>query len=133
IPATGRRYGLVGLPDLHDPVRSIEAAARYLSDLNQMFDGRIDLVLAGYNTGENAVVRSGYRVPRYKESIEYVAQGISILRHITDANIFLSRNAEKVLQTSQTRLSLSNSHLAARRPDARPRFQPTRSIYFRLR
>src|SRR6185436_3791998 len=60
IPATGRKYGLVRVSDLHDPVRSIDAAAQYLRDLNQMFGGRIDLVLAGYNAGENAVVRSGY-------------------------------------------------------------------------
>src|SRR5713226_1283201 len=43
IPATGRRYGLLTRSDFHDSRRSIEAAARYVKDLNIMFDGRIDL------------------------------------------------------------------------------------------
>ena len=47
IPATGRRYGLFTRSDLHDPLQSIDADARYVRDLNTMFDGRIDLVLAG--------------------------------------------------------------------------------------
>ena len=29
-------------------------------------------MLAGYNAGENAVVNSGYRVPRYRETQAYV-------------------------------------------------------------
>ena len=68
IPATGRRYGLFTRRDLHDPLRSIDAAARYVRDLNAMFDGRIDLVLAGYNAGENAVINSGFKVPPYRET-----------------------------------------------------------------
>src|SRR5882762_3456971 len=36
IPATGRRYGLFTRSDLHDPLRSIDAAARYVRDLNLM-------------------------------------------------------------------------------------------------
>src|SRR5262245_24426984 len=39
IPATGRRYGLGTKRDLHDPLRSIDAAARYVRDLSVMFDG----------------------------------------------------------------------------------------------
>src|SRR5262245_49284852 len=54
IPATGRKYGLLTKRDLHDPLRSIDAAAKYVRDLTTMFDGRIELVLAGYNAGENA-------------------------------------------------------------------------------
>ena len=72
IPATGRRYGLLTRSDLHDPLRSIDAAARYVRDLNMMFDGRIDLVLAGYNAGENAVIRYNYQVPPYRETRDYV-------------------------------------------------------------
>ena len=74
IPATGRRYGLLTRSDLHDPLRSIDAAARYVRDLNMMFDGRIDLVLAGYNAGENAVINSGYKVPPYRETRSYVTR-----------------------------------------------------------
>ncbi len=78
IPATGRRYGLLTHSDLHDPLRSIEAAARYVRDLNMMFDGRIDLVLAGYNAGENAVINSGYKVPLPRNSKLRCARSVGL-------------------------------------------------------
>src|SRR5438046_160031 len=46
IPATAARYGLV---NPYDPKQSIAAAAQYLRDLLNRFDGRLDLVLAAYN------------------------------------------------------------------------------------
>src|SRR5262249_11796653 len=87
IPATGRRYGLLTLRDFHDPLRSIDAAGRYIRDLNAMFNGRIDLVLAGYNAGENAVINSRYRVPPYRETRSYVARGLSIFKRISEVDI----------------------------------------------
>jgi soluble lytic murein transglycosylase-like protein len=45
---------------------------RYLKDLLQLFHGRIDLVLAGYNAGEGAVIRYGQTIPPYKETQDYV-------------------------------------------------------------
>ena len=67
---TAVRYGVA------DPARSPEAnvtaGTRYLQDLMQLFDGRLDLVLAAYNAGENAVVRYGHRIPPYRETQAYV-------------------------------------------------------------
>ncbi|HJU54905.1 MAG TPA: lytic transglycosylase domain-containing protein, partial [Pyrinomonadaceae bacterium] len=36
------------------------------------FGGRVDLVLAGYNAGEGAVMKYGGRVPPYRETRNYV-------------------------------------------------------------
>jgi soluble lytic murein transglycosylase-like protein len=70
LPATAARYGV------RDPGRSpeanLKAGTRYLSDLMQQFDGRLDLVLAAYNAGENAVVSHGLKVPPYPETKRYV-------------------------------------------------------------
>jgi len=67
---TAARYGVA------DPARSPEAnvtaGTRYLQDLMQLFDGRLDLVLAAYNAGENAVLRYGHRIPPYRETQLYV-------------------------------------------------------------
>jgi soluble lytic murein transglycosylase-like protein len=121
IPATGRRYGLLTPRDLHDPLRSIDAAARYVRDLNVMFGGRIDLVLAGYNAGENAVINSRYRVPPYRETRSYVARGLLVFKRITEGEILASRPLERTVATRQViqhrHQSLSNS-------------RPSRSIYF---
>ncbi|MBB3293808.1 MULTISPECIES: lytic transglycosylase domain-containing protein [unclassified Roseateles] len=72
MPATGARYGVASRQDLLDPATNIDVGARYLRDLNEMFDGRVDLVLAAYNAGEGAVKRYGNRIPPYRETQDYV-------------------------------------------------------------
>jgi len=69
MPATAARFGVV---NMYDPQQNIEGGARYLRFLLDSFDGNVDLVLAGYNAGENAVVNSGFKVPRYRETQNYV-------------------------------------------------------------
>ena len=73
MPATARRFGVV---NIYDPVENIEGGAKYLRFLLDTFKGDINLVLAGYNAGEGAVINSGYRIPRYRETQNYV-QSIS--------------------------------------------------------
>lgn len=69
MPATASRFGVT---NIYDPGQNIEGGARYLRFLLDSFNGDVSLVLAGYNAGENAVVNSGYRVPRYRETQNYV-------------------------------------------------------------
>ncbi|WP_265946205.1 lytic transglycosylase domain-containing protein [Dechloromonas sp. A34] len=69
MPATARRYGL---ENARDPAANIRAGARYLRDLLALFDNDIELALAGYNAGENAVLRHGWRIPPYAETQRYV-------------------------------------------------------------
>lgn len=69
MPGTSARFG-VKRPS--DPAQNIAGGTRYLKQLMQQFDGRIDLVLASYNAGEGAVMRFGRRVPPYRETRDYV-------------------------------------------------------------
>src|SRR5258706_4133598 len=59
LPETAARYGVAD--PAHSPEANVKAGTRYLQDLMQLFDSRVDLVLAAYNAGENAVLRYGYR------------------------------------------------------------------------
>jgi hypothetical protein len=98
--STAGRYGLV---NPHDPREAIDAAARYLRDLQRRFGPRIDLILAAYNAGEGTVeafrdgttlmlpnnkiinprrLRTG-GIPPYNETRQYVAQGVIIYGMIT--------------------------------------------------
>lgn len=69
LPGTARRYGTV---NLLDPAENIGAGARYLRDLLRLFDNNLELALAAYNAGENAVIRHGRRLPPYAETRRYV-------------------------------------------------------------
>ena len=67
LPETAARYGLQGdiKQKLTDPKTNIRLSARYLRDLNQLFPGRPDLVIASYNAGEGAVQKYGNAIPPY--------------------------------------------------------------------
>ncbi|HSO74475.1 MAG TPA: lytic transglycosylase domain-containing protein [Blastocatellia bacterium] len=69
MPGTAYRFGV---NNIYDPAQNIEGGTAYLRFLIDKFNGDVDLVLAGYNAGEGAVVNSGYRVPRYRETQNYV-------------------------------------------------------------
>jgi soluble lytic murein transglycosylase-like protein len=69
MPGTAARYGVT---NSNDPAQNIRGGTRYLKDLLQLFHGRIDLALAGYNAGEGAVMKYGQAVPPYKETKDYV-------------------------------------------------------------
>jgi soluble lytic murein transglycosylase-like protein len=60
-----------GVTDAFDPTQNIDAGAKQLSDLLTRFGGNIDLTLAGYNAGPNAVARYG-GIPPYPETQNYV-------------------------------------------------------------
>lgn len=69
MPPTARRFGVMSI---FDPKQNIEGGARYMRFLLDLFEGNVELALAGYNAGEGAVMKYGYRVPPYRETQEYV-------------------------------------------------------------
>ena len=69
MPETAKRYGV---KNRLDPEQNISGGARYLRDLIRMFNNDVQLAVAAYNAGENAVVRAGNRIPPYVETMTYV-------------------------------------------------------------
>ena len=69
MPGTAARFGV---RRSHDPAQNISGGTRYLRELLNRFNNRVDLVLASYNAGEGAVARFGNRVPPYQETRNYV-------------------------------------------------------------
>ena len=75
IPKTAQRYGVT---DPWNPSQNIKGGVTYLRDLLQRFDD-IELTLAAYNAGEEAVERYGRTIPPFDETQTYVARATSFL------------------------------------------------------
>ena len=69
LPETALRYGVTDPASVNDNLR---AGTRHLRGLMDMFDNRVDLVLAAYNAGEGAVKRYNNTIPPYAETRNYV-------------------------------------------------------------
>jgi|WetSurMetagenome_2_1015567.scaffolds.fasta_scaffold69809_2 soluble lytic murein transglycosylase-like protein len=55
-----------------DPEENIQAGARYLKVLHELFKGNLELVLAAYNAGPQRVVQNNMAIPPITETITYV-------------------------------------------------------------
>lgn len=77
MPDTARRYGV---QNSWDPAQNINGGVKYLRDLIQMFEGNLELAVAAYNAGENAVIRHGRRIPPYAETVHYVPKVLGFYR-----------------------------------------------------
>ncbi len=77
MPDTGSRFGA---RDLFDASQNVRAGAQYLKWLIGTFEGNLELALAGYNAGENAVIRHGYKIPPYRETQEYVPKVLALYK-----------------------------------------------------
>lgn len=83
LPKTARRYGA---SNAFDPEQNIHAGTRYLRDLIVRYGNNLELVLAAYNAGEDAVERYGKQVPPFSETRQYVPAVLSIYRALTGAH-----------------------------------------------
>lgn len=76
MPATAARYRVT---NIEDPTENLRGGARYLRDLLDMFGNDLQLALAAYNAGENAVAQYGNRIPPYPETQRYVRKVLQYL------------------------------------------------------
>ena len=140
MPATAASYGLKN-PD--NPAESIDAAARYVRDLQARFGNRFDLILASYNAGEGAVdaYLKGYAlrlpngrvinpsrlklggIPPYTETRNYVAQGLAIARMLGASNF----NPANLVVNSPTSTKVTLNSRAT--PPVTPKGQLKASVY----
>jgi len=67
-PETAERFGV---RDPFNPAENIEGGSKYLNFLMEEFKGDLQLVLAAYNAGEQAVARYN-GIPPYQETQDYV-------------------------------------------------------------
>jgi soluble lytic murein transglycosylase-like protein len=85
MPETAKRYGV---RDIFDPAQNINGGVKHLKELLVQFDDDMELAIAAYNAGPNAVIRAGNRVPAYPQTVAYVPKVIEYYRQV---QAFLSR------------------------------------------
>jgi hypothetical protein len=132
IPSTAARFDLT---DPYEPNGAIRAAAKYVKYLSNLFAGRVDSILAAYNSGEGTVsaylygrtLRDGKKVinagrqktiggvPPYSETVGYVGRGLKIYRWLlkrqTFANASYKASFPNVISASVARVSLYDPEL----------------------
>lgn len=76
MPATATRFGVT---DITDSAQNIQGGVAYMEWLLEKFDGDPILALAGYNAGENAIIKHD-GVPLYAETRRYVPKVIAAFK-----------------------------------------------------
>jgi soluble lytic murein transglycosylase-like protein len=82
MPETARRFAG---GDMLNPRDNVLTGARYLRFLLDLFKDDVELTVAAYNAGENAVIRAGYRVPSVRETRLYVPRVLERYRRMLAA------------------------------------------------
>ena len=84
----------LGLEHPFDAYENIMAGANYISQKLKEFNGNVDLALAAYNAGSNAVKQYG-GVPPYGETLSYVKNIKAIMKRGADVPYtnYISRSA----------------------------------------
>lgn len=83
MPETAARYGV---RDPFEPAANVEAGVRHLKTLLVEY-GELELALAAYNAGEQAVERFGRRVPPYAETQAYIDAVLHHFRAYSGASL----------------------------------------------
>jgi hypothetical protein len=86
LPTTAERFGV---QDPMDPIQNLHGGMAYLRWLLAFFQGDVRLALAGYNAGEQTVLK--YRgIPPYAETQSYVERITRLYGHVTHPPVGLT-------------------------------------------
>ncbi len=79
MPETAKRYGV---RNIFDPAQNINGGVKHLKELLVLFENDLELAIAAYNAGPNAVIRAGNRIPAYPQTTAYVPKVIGYYRQV---------------------------------------------------
>jgi soluble lytic murein transglycosylase-like protein len=89
MPATASRFGVF---NAFDPRQNVAGGARYLKYLLDRFGHNVNLAVAAYNAGEDAVDRNGGQIPPYTETMAYVPRVLKFYSMLDRPRATLARD-----------------------------------------
>ncbi|MGE5234073.1 MAG: lytic transglycosylase domain-containing protein [Acidobacteriota bacterium] len=102
----------LAVSDPYDVDQNLGGGTRYLRQLLDLFDGKVELALAGYDAGPGAVQRYG-GIPPYDETVDYVRSVLGLYRGVDvsaelesavrRAPVFLARDAKNRILITNAR------------------------------
>ena len=110
MPETARRFNV----NPFNMQENVRGGCRYLRFLLIKFGGRLDLALAGYNAGENAVIKYGYNIPPFRETKNYVAK---ILKSLNISFNLSQKSSVTRISKSKERTNKSHTSEKSARKD----------------
>jgi soluble lytic murein transglycosylase-like protein len=81
MPDTARQYGV---RNAFDPEQNIRAGSHYLRDLADRYQDDLQLILAAYNAGPQAVDSRGKTIPPFRETLDYVPRVLRIYQRLIE-------------------------------------------------
>jgi soluble lytic murein transglycosylase-like protein len=112
MPDTAKRFGVSAdkknsvEQKLRDPKTNINAGAKYLRTLINMFPGQMELAIASYNAGEGAVQKYGNKIPPYKETQNYVQTVIQTYLALKPPVVITSLRSANTSENAPNRIRL---------------------------
>lgn len=127
MPATARRFGLIVNSQIDERFSNLEkcldAGARYLAFLLNTFKGDVRLALAGYNAGEGAVMKFGWRIPPYRETVQYVEKICALYYGQSGHGVAMAYNQPLAQSWTNTLYQTWRVRSTAKITTANPQFQ----------
>ena len=99
MPPTAMRMGVINAFDTRD---NIMGGSKYFRFLLDLFDENKTLAVAGYNAGENAVIKYGYEIPPYRETQGYVKKVFEHYQHL------MKRDSRHAVKPAKNKINLVN-------------------------
>ncbi len=112
MPDTAKRFGVNAdkknsvEQKLRDPKTNINAGAKYLRTLINMFPGQMELAIASYNAGEGAVQKYGNKIPPYKETQNYVKTVVQTYLALKPPVVIASLRNAAATENTPTRIRM---------------------------
>ena len=115
MPDTAKRFGVNAdkknsvEQKLRDPKTNINAGAKYLRMLINMFPGQMELAIASYNAGEGAVQKYGNKIPPFKETQNYVKTVVQTYLALKPPVVITSLRNAAAAENAPTRVRMQMS------------------------